>query len=234
MGYVIVDDSRVAVFKRQGHHITSGYSPLVSSSALGLRDHSAAERKFNEQMRTRIAIAKVEPFAVGYREIKAERGNPSPAYLWLLHKVTLEDDLPIRRQPDPDHDAFVGVKDIAKLLRGQVKSSGRTIELSNPFDLLLLEFLSTSRSALATPDAAIRVLGSAEVESMPRGNFKVRHEHLRRRLKLLGLLAGGTALLTLTEHVLDWGQRSDWVSAHKDELVDFLKSIAETAKALFQ
>jgi len=101
MGYIIVADDRVALFNRQKKKnvITRGYSPLICSSASGLQDHSAGERKLKEQIAPSIAIAKVEPFAVAFTELKADASDSKPAYLWLLHKVTLNQKLPRSRSP---------------------------------------------------------------------------------------------------------------------------------------
>lgn len=229
MGYIIIDDGRVAVFNRHKHHITTGYSPFVTTSALMLRDHSAAEKKLKEQIGPLVSIADIRPFAIGYTELEADAEHSSPAYLWILHKVKLNQELPSRCSPNPDHDSFVGMKNISSLRRGRIRVLNRSVEVNRNFDAILLDLLSSAgscKSQFKIPDSAIRVLTADEINSIPITKLRVCREHLRRRIQLLEIaIAAGVTV--------DWCQRSDWVNSHIEHLGDYLQRLQHIVQSWY-
>lgn len=215
MAYLIVEDDRVALFKRQKHVITQGCSPLIFASAAGLQDHSAGESKLQAQIDPSVTMTKTEPFAIGFTELNEEARVPSPAYFWLIHKITLNRKLPRSRPPHTEHDSFVGMKRISSLRSGQVRVQREHVVVNRSFDTLLLNLLASTKSRLRTADSAIRLLTRAEIKSVPDRQFRVGREVLRSRLRLFSTAAS----------LVGGAQKSEWVIEQALQLYDKLPAL---------
>jgi len=123
------------------------------------------------------------------------------------------------------------MKRISKLQSGQIKVLGKPVEVNRAFDTLLLDLLSSDRSQFKMSDSAIRILTKEEIKLIPSVKFRVGRENLRRRLEILGLLllAGSMAANAVT-----FGQKSEWVTNHAPQLVDYINKVKDITNSFLQ
>ena len=233
MGYIVTQDDRLGLFSRVKHNISIGFSPLISTATTGLCDHAAIENKLRGQVDPTVQIVKIEPFAVAFTELDSDGTQGAPAYFWLLHRLTIDRALPQHKSPAPDHDSFVGMKNISKLRRGQVQVCEKPVIIARQMDNLLLEFLASKNIVSHTNNSAVRQLSKDEITQIPAVTFRVGPEYLRRRLELLNILRTVGPSIGVAAYMIDWGQRSSWMHDNWGNIESLLESLKTIAASYF-
>jgi len=173
------------------------------------------------------------PFAIGYSELHLQGRQKYPAYVWLLHDVPYRGKLSPSRHGQSGKDSFRGMKNVTSLHKRKVQCDGEPVDIEGAFDQLLIEMLAQGYDRIAGSNAAIRLLTTGEIRTIPAYDFKKRNEKVRERLSSLGLLTAATSTTWIAKEAIDWAIRSDWVGENWDEIVELLHHLERLGRTYF-